>query len=319
MILLMGPWLQRICRASAWLLALAIVVLSLVPPSYRPITEVSHNIKHFAIFLTTGFAFCVAYPDRPFALATGLVIFCGAIELAQVPGRHARLSDFIVDAVSDPDKMEAALRRQTYHIIILDYVIPGLQSEQVLEWVRETQPDASIIVVTAYPSIDSALNCLRARTHDYLTKPFQIAHLQRIVTRCLESKGLLRMSEEALRESLGSVIRERRKSGGEALEPVLVGRRQGQCQGRPGRRCTHCGEIGEVDGERAPADVVGAGAAREMPAVDQRVGAGDEFVSRGNRQHGRIVADTEGDVGAALADRREVPLDQLELVHRDPP
>ena len=69
MILLMGPWLQRICRASAWLLALAIVVLSLVPPSYRPITEASHNIEHFAIFLATGFAFCVAYPDRHFALA----------------------------------------------------------------------------------------------------------------------------------------------------------------------------------------------------------------------------------------------------------
>jgi VanZ family protein len=102
MILLMRPWLQKICWALAWLLALAIVVLSLVPPSYRPITEASHNIEHLAFFLTTGFAFCVAYPDRPFALATGLVIFCGAIELAQrwVPGRHARLSDFIVDAAA---------------------------------------------------------------------------------------------------------------------------------------------------------------------------------------------------------------------------
>jgi hypothetical protein len=87
MILLMGRWLQKICRASAWLLALAIVVLSLVPPSYRPITEASHNIEHLAIFLTTGFAFCVAYPDRPFALATGLVIFCGAIELPAVGSR----------------------------------------------------------------------------------------------------------------------------------------------------------------------------------------------------------------------------------------
>jgi CheY-like chemotaxis protein len=126
-------------------------------------------------------------------------------------------NDFKVDAIFDPELMEAALRKQTYHIIILDYVIPGLQSEQVLEWVRETQADASIIVVTAYPSIDSALNCLRARTHDYLTKPFQIAHLHRIVTRCLESKGLLRMSEEALRESLGTVIRERRKGLGLTL------------------------------------------------------------------------------------------------------
>jgi DNA-binding response OmpR family regulator len=126
-------------------------------------------------------------------------------------------NDFTVETVSEADQMEAALRRQEYHIIILDYVIPGLQSEQVLDWVREYQADASIIVVTAYPSIDSALNCLRARTHDYLTKPFQIAHLQKIVTRCLESKGLLRMSEEALRESLGTVIRERRKALGLTL------------------------------------------------------------------------------------------------------
>lgn len=96
------PRLQQICRVLAWLLALAIVVLSLVPPSYRPITEASHNLEHLAIFLTTGFAFAVAYPEKPFALTIGLVIFCGAIELAQwwVPGRHMRLSDFIVDAAA---------------------------------------------------------------------------------------------------------------------------------------------------------------------------------------------------------------------------
>jgi CheY-like chemotaxis protein len=121
-------------------------------------------------------------------------------------------SEFKIDQVSDPAQVEANLRGEPYHIIILDYCLPGLQSEQVLEWIREHQPDASIIVVTAYPSIDSALNCLRARTYDYLTKPFQIAQLQRIVTRCLESKGLLRLSEAALRESLGAVIRERRKA-----------------------------------------------------------------------------------------------------------
>jgi CheY-like chemotaxis protein len=126
-------------------------------------------------------------------------------------------SGFRVDVVSDPAAVESTLRGDAYHAIILDYVIPGLESEQVLEWLREHQPDASIIVVTAYPSIDSALNCLRARTYDYLTKPFQIAHLQKIVTRCLEGKGLLRMSEAALRESLGATIRERRKGLGLTL------------------------------------------------------------------------------------------------------
>lgn len=126
-------------------------------------------------------------------------------------------STFRVDTVSDPMQVGDALHSGTYHVIILDYVLPGLETEQVLDWIRETQPDASIIVVTAYPSIDSALSCLRARTYDYLTKPFQVSHLQRVVNRCLESRGLLRMSEEALRESLGTIIRERRKSLGLTL------------------------------------------------------------------------------------------------------
>jgi DNA-binding response OmpR family regulator len=136
---------------------------------------------------------------------------CRVMQAALAP------SDFKVDAVSEPSEMEAALQGEPYQVILLDYVIPGLEPTQVLEWVRQYQAEASIIVVTAYPSIDSALSCLRARTYDYLTKPFQIAVLQKTVTRCLESKGLLRMSESALRESLGAAIRERRKSMGLTL------------------------------------------------------------------------------------------------------
>jgi DNA-binding response OmpR family regulator len=136
---------------------------------------------------------------------------CRVIQAALVP------NDFKVDTVSDPACMEVALQSAHYHVIILDYVILGLESQQVLAWVRQYQPDASIIVVTAYPSINSALSCLQAHTYDYLTKPFHISHLQKTVSRCLESKGLLRMSESALREALGTALRERRKSQGLTL------------------------------------------------------------------------------------------------------
>lgn len=118
---------------------------------------------------------------------------------------------FAVDVVSDPCQVETQLQSQSYHLIILDYVIPTLEAEQVMRWVHDHQSNASIIVVTGYPSIDSALACLRAHTYDYLTKPFQVEQLQRTVLRCLESQGLLRLSEQALRERLGAAIRERRK------------------------------------------------------------------------------------------------------------
>jgi DNA-binding response OmpR family regulator len=128
--------------------------------------------------------------------------------------------EFAVEAVSDPRKVEAKLKSGPYHLIILDYVIPGLEPDRMLALVREHQPDAGVIVVTAYPSMDSALHCLRSHTYDYLTKPFQVEHLQRSVRRCLESKGLLRLTEEGLREQLGAEIRERRKSQGLTLKEM---------------------------------------------------------------------------------------------------
>ncbi|MFO0864245.1 MAG: response regulator [Gemmataceae bacterium] len=125
--------------------------------------------------------------------------------------------DFTIDAVSDPTTMEQQLRSHSYHVVILDYMIPGHEPQKMLETVKETQPDASIIVVTAFPSMDSAVQCLRSHTYDYITKPFQIEQLKRTVMRCLESRGLLRLSEEALREQLGAAIRERRKALGLTL------------------------------------------------------------------------------------------------------
>jgi DNA-binding response OmpR family regulator len=119
---------------------------------------------------------------------------------------------FVIDTLSDPTLAEEWLKGQSYHLILLDYVIPSLEPDQVFAWIHENQPEASVIVVTAYPTVESATNSLRARAYDYLTKPFQVDQLRKLVIRCLENKGLLRMTEEALRESLGSIIRDRRKS-----------------------------------------------------------------------------------------------------------
>src|SRR5437016_5743149 len=49
--------------------------------------------------------------------------------------------DFVIDVVSDPALVESALSRtQHYHLIILDYVLPGLEPDQVFSWIRDSQP-----------------------------------------------------------------------------------------------------------------------------------------------------------------------------------
>jgi VanZ family protein len=94
--------IQNINRVVAWVLLSVIVVLTVVPPGLRPSTFVPHKIEHAAIFLAVGASFGMAYLGRERILSVGAILFCGAIELAQlyVPGRHARVSDFVVDATA---------------------------------------------------------------------------------------------------------------------------------------------------------------------------------------------------------------------------
>jgi len=98
----MRSYTIRGARIAAWLLTTAIVVLSLVPAWLRPETDMPHNLEHFTIFFATGVAFGVGYGRKPKLVAAMLVIFAGAVELAQIfdPGRHARIIDFIVDALA---------------------------------------------------------------------------------------------------------------------------------------------------------------------------------------------------------------------------
>lgn len=89
-------------RFIAWILVLVITALSLVPPELRPETSAPHVLEHAAIFAATGAAFGFGYNERSYRTLVGLIIFAALIELAQLaaPGRHARLGDFVIDAVA---------------------------------------------------------------------------------------------------------------------------------------------------------------------------------------------------------------------------
>lgn len=94
--------IRKLAQIVAWGLATGIVVLSLVPPGFRPQTVAPHHLEHLAIFAATGFAFGLGFDQKRSLLAIYLVVFAGSVEFLQLfaPGRHARLSDFIVDASS---------------------------------------------------------------------------------------------------------------------------------------------------------------------------------------------------------------------------
>jgi VanZ family protein len=100
--LLSNLQMQKLFQIAGWFVAFLIVILSLVPPSLRPVTDLPYNLEHALIFLAIGASFEIGYPRMIFVNAIGLTAFAGAVELAQLwsSGRHARVSDFIVDALA---------------------------------------------------------------------------------------------------------------------------------------------------------------------------------------------------------------------------
>jgi VanZ family protein len=91
--------LRKFVQLAAWLSLSIIILLSIVPPAARPTTGLPHGIEHAAIFLMGGMLFGASDLGRQWTLSIYALTLCAALEMMQlfIPGRHARLSDFIVD------------------------------------------------------------------------------------------------------------------------------------------------------------------------------------------------------------------------------
>lgn len=89
-------------RIFAWLLAATVTFATLGPPRFRPQSELGQNGEHALAFVLLGLAFGFAYTQYRLLTAATAVVGIGLIEILQLwaPGRHARLEDFVVDALA---------------------------------------------------------------------------------------------------------------------------------------------------------------------------------------------------------------------------
>ncbi len=89
-------------KLLAWLLAAAVTFATLGPPRFRPHSNLGQDGEHALAFVLVGLAFGLAYPRRRLATSLVAVVLIGVLEILQLwmPGRHARLEDFVVDAAT---------------------------------------------------------------------------------------------------------------------------------------------------------------------------------------------------------------------------
>lgn len=70
------------------------------------------------------------------------------------------------------------LKAGHYDLVVTDLKMPGMSGMDLLKYVKINHPECDVIIMTAYPSVDSAIEALRTGVYDYIKKPFSIDELR---------------------------------------------------------------------------------------------------------------------------------------------
>jgi DNA-binding NtrC family response regulator len=125
-----------------------------------------------------------------------------------------------VRAVDTPDALFAACESELPDIILLDIKMGQHTGEGVLEEIRRRWPRQCVIVVTGYPTLDSMRQTFKQDVFDYLTKPFRVEDLRRVIAQAAEAFGLGQRPQDRLRAELGRQIRLARTERGWTLREL---------------------------------------------------------------------------------------------------
>lgn len=96
-----------------------------------------------------------------------------------------------VDSVETGEAALAKAGGTDYDLIITDLRLPGIDGMDVLKAIRKSRPDISVIMITAYATIDTAVEAMREGAEDYIAKPFNLDEIRLIVKKVLERKAIV--------------------------------------------------------------------------------------------------------------------------------
>lgn len=93
----------------------------------------------------------------------------------------------VITALSGHDGIEKVKKEQP-DIIFLDLKMPEMDGIETLGYIRNVDKNVVVIILTAYPSMDTALKAYYLNIYDYMTKPFSLDTVKKVIEKALEGK-----------------------------------------------------------------------------------------------------------------------------------
>jgi DNA-binding NtrC family response regulator len=128
------------------------------------------------------------------------------------------LRDFLVregHTVAEAENGDTAIQsvlKGHFDMILLDYKMPGMDGMQVLKEVKKINPEIDVIIITAYGTIETAVEAMKEGAIDYITKPVEFDDLLIHVDRVSERRTLIRENE---------ILRKELKEKGVTMDKII--------------------------------------------------------------------------------------------------
>ncbi len=107
-----------------------------------------------------------------------------------------------VHSAEDAEKALAYLRKETVNLVVTDLKLPGMNGLEFLQEGKRFNPALPFVVMTAYGSVETAVDAMKAGASDYVLKPFTMAEMKLVINKELDVQQV-RDENQRLKEALG--------------------------------------------------------------------------------------------------------------------
>jgi DNA-binding NtrC family response regulator len=112
----------------------------------------------------------------------------------------------VITATANGNEALARLRAEPFDVILTDLKMPDVNGMEILRAAREAHGDPRVILITAFGTIETAIEAMREGAFDYVTKPFRLEEISLLVRKALEDRQL-REENRRLRQELAGRYR----------------------------------------------------------------------------------------------------------------
>ncbi|HEX2691155.1 MAG TPA: response regulator [Kofleriaceae bacterium] len=119
---------------------------------------------------------------------------------------------FEVTTLADPAAVVERIRDEVFHLVVLDLMMPKISGLDLLAQIRSVDDDIAVIILTGYPSLETASASIQHEVSAYIHKPFEAAEFRDVIARIAKKKGLVLRREDELHAAIGRQIRDLRKN-----------------------------------------------------------------------------------------------------------